>query len=95
MSTQVTFDTPGTYRWTCPDKVTLIDMEAKGGDSGDGNPGETVRQTLKVTSGATYEVTVAEGGYTLARVIRAGGCSLDAPGVRAAPGRVILTYDED
>lgn len=94
---KVRFTEPGTYRWTVPDKVTSVGLEVAGGTSGDGVPGETIRHTLKVTPGATYEVTVGAGGYTLARVIPAtastgaGG----AGGRRAAHGWVTLTYDED
>lgn len=66
MSVQVTYGTPGTYQWTCPDKVTEVDIEARGASSSDGTPGEVIRATLKVTPGTTYDLTVGAGGIVLA-----------------------------
>lgn len=62
----VTFDTPGTYRWTWPDNVASVDLEVKGADSGDGTPGETTRATLTMKPGGIYDITIGEGGSVIA-----------------------------
>lgn len=89
MSTQVTFNTPGTYRWTCPDGVTSVDVEAKGGDASDGTPGETIRATIPVTPRTTYDVAVAGGCISLsAGVTYEGAVTTGAGGGGGGAGPV-------
>ena len=71
-----TYNTPGSFSWTCPPTVTSIKVEAWGSGgggggannssnnygSGGGGGGYTIISSLTVVPGTTYTITVAVGG---------------------------------
>lgn len=92
---EVVFDTPGTYEWQVPQRVTAVSVEALGASGGDtnswgdaaGGNGGLSAATVVVTPGETLQVNVGgegtqggDGGYN------GGGASVTAGCERGGSG---------
>lgn len=78
--TVLSYTTPGSYTWTVPDGVTLIQIAATGGGGGasflyNGGNGGVVTATLGVTAGDTLSLDVGGGGGATNDIGGGGGSS--------------------